>query len=90
MSGLVLAVVLAVAGSPAHQYHYRFNAWNRLVKVRLPGGLYVDGDGELQGTPGGRVLRFEYDALGSTGALTKAGGEIRRSPEPSSDTQPSG
>ena len=60
MSGLLLGVVVAVAGSPVHQCHYRFNAWNRLVKVRLPGGLFFDMQGELQGDPGARVLRFEY------------------------------
>ena len=46
------------------QYHYRYDAWNRLVAISQAGTLHVDSQGQLSGSPGERVLRFEYDALG--------------------------
>lgn len=46
------------------QYHYVYDAWNRLVQINEPDSLEVDENGDLIGLPGDVITRFEYDALG--------------------------
>jgi RHS repeat-associated protein len=43
---------------------YRYDAFNRVVKIHAPGSVHVYPSGELTGTPGAVQATFCYDALG--------------------------